>query len=86
MSHNQPTGKNHFIKVVNEFFENIIKFKHLDRIVTNQNCIHAEIEIRLHLGNACYHAVQNFFSSSLLSKNINIQKYNLAVVLVACET
>jgi hypothetical protein len=36
---------------------------------------------RLNSGNACYHSVQNFLSSRLLSKNIkirNIKHYNFA--------
>ena len=38
---------------------------------------------------ACYHAVQNFLSSSLLSKNIKIKIYRniiLPLVLYGCET
>ena len=37
---------------------------------TNQIIIREEIKSRLKSGNACYHSVQNFLSSSLLSKNI----------------
>ena len=40
-------------------------------------------------GNACYHLVQNLFSSTLLSKNIKIKKHRtiiLAVVVYGCET
>ena len=39
--------------------------------------------------NACYHAVQNLLSSSLLSKNLKIKIYRiiiLPVVLYGCET
>jgi hypothetical protein len=39
--------------------------------------------------NACYHSVQNFLSSRLLSKNIKIRIYTiiiLPVVLYGCET
>ena len=47
-----------------------------------------EIKSRLRSGNACYHSVQNFLSSRLLSKNLKI-KINrtiiLPVVLYACE-
>jgi hypothetical protein len=41
------------------------------------------------LGNACYHLVQNLFSSRLLSKNLKIKIYRtiiLPVVLYGCET
>ena len=40
------------------------------------------------LGNACYYSVQNFLSSSLLSKNLKIKIYRtiiLPVVLYGCE-
>jgi len=40
-------------------------------------------------GNACFYSVQNIFSSSLLSKNLNIKIYRtiiLPVVLYGCET
>ena len=45
--------------------------------------------IRLRLGNACYHSVQNLLSSRLLSKNLKIKIYRtiiLPVVLYGCET
>jgi hypothetical protein len=48
-----------------------------------------EIKSRLKSGNACYHSVQNFLSSPLLSKNIKIEVYGtiiLPVVLYECET
>ena len=48
-----------------------------------------EIKNRLKSGNACYLSVQNVFSSSLLSRNINIQIYRtviLPVLLYGCET
>lgn len=54
-------------------------------MVGNQNCIQKEIKSRLNGGNACYHEVQKFLSSQLLSKNakINIHKnVNLQVVLM----
>jgi len=53
-----------------------------------QNSIQEEIKSRLKSGNACYHSVQNFLSSSLLSKNIKIKIYRtiiLPVVLYVCE-
>jgi hypothetical protein len=33
-------------------------------------------------GNACYHSVQNVFSSSLLSKNVKIQIYRTIILPV----
>jgi hypothetical protein len=38
--------------------------------VTNQNLIQGEIKRRLNCSNTCYHSVQNFLSSRLLSKNL----------------
>ena len=64
-------------------------FKYLGRILTDQNSIQEEIKSRLKSGNACYHSVQNLLSSSLLSKNLNINIYRttiLPVVLYGCET
>jgi len=43
----------------------------------------------LRSGNACYHSVQNFLSSKLLSKNLKIKIYRtiiLPIVLYGCET
>ena len=43
---------------------------------------------RLRSGNACYHSVQNFLSSRLLTKNLKIKIYRtiiLPVVLCGCE-
>ena len=57
--------------------------------LTNQNSIQEEIISRLKSGNACYHVVQNLLSSSLLSKNIKIERYRtiiLPVVLYGCGT
>ena len=55
----------------------------------NQNSIAEEIKSRLRSGNACYHSVQNFLSSRLLSKNLKIKIYRtiiLPVVLYGRET
>ena len=54
-----------------------------------QNSIAVQIKSRLEPGNACYHSVQNRFSSRLLSKNLKIKIYRtviLPVVLYGCET
>jgi hypothetical protein len=57
--------------------------------LTNQNCVIKEIKSMLNLQNACYHAVQNLFSSHLLPRNIEIKIYKaiiLPFVLCDCET
>jgi hypothetical protein len=44
---------------------------------------------RLNSSNACYHSVQNLWSSRLLSKNIKVRIYKtiiLPVVLYGCES
>jgi hypothetical protein len=85
-----PTsGQNHNIKIGNRSFENLAQFKYLEMTVTNQNVIQEEIKRRLNSGNACYHPVQNLWSSRLLSKNINIRICKtiiLPVVLYGHET
>jgi hypothetical protein len=77
------------MRIVNESFENVAKFKYLEMMLTNQNYIHDEIKSRLNSGNACYYSVQNLLSSCLMSKNLNIKIYKtviLPVVLYGCET
>jgi hypothetical protein len=73
----------------NRSFENVPQFKYLAMTVTNQNLIYEEIKRRLNLGSACYHSVQNFLSSYVLSQNVKIRIYRtiiLTVVLNGCET
>jgi hypothetical protein len=87
LSHHQNTGKNHDIKIANRCSESVRQFRYLGRTITNQSLIQDEIKRRLALGNACYHSVQNLFSSRLLSKKIRIYKtIILRVVLYGCET
>jgi hypothetical protein len=67
----------------------VAKFKCLGMAVTIQNCIHEEIKSKINLENACYHAVQNLFSSCFLSKNAKFKIYksiSLSVVLYGCGT
>jgi hypothetical protein len=50
--------------------------------------IQEEIKRRLNSGNDCYHSVQSFLSSRLLSRNLKIRIYKtiiLPVVLYGCE-
>jgi hypothetical protein len=51
----------------------LFMFRYLGTTITNQNLIQEEIKRRLNSGNACYHSVQNFWSSRLLSKTIKIR-------------
>jgi hypothetical protein len=89
MSRHPNSGQNQNIRIANESFENVTKFKYLVTTLTNQNDIHDEIKSRLNSGNACYYSVQNLLSSCLISKNLKIKIYKtviLSFVLYGCET
>jgi hypothetical protein len=89
MSCHPNSGQNQNVRIANESFENVAKFKYLGMTLTNQHDIHDEIKSRLNSGNACYYSVQNLFSSYLISKNLKIKIYKtviLPVVLYECET
>jgi hypothetical protein len=77
------------MKIHNSFFERVKELEYLETSLTNQNSIQEDIKNRLKSGNACYNSVQNFMSSSFLSKNTKIKMYRtviLPVVLFGCET
>jgi sorting nexin-29 len=89
MSHSQRIGQKRSIKIANRSFEDVVKFKYLGTKLTDQNCMHEEINSRLHSGNACYHSVQSLLSSRLLSRNEKVKIYKtiiLPLVLYGCET
>jgi hypothetical protein len=65
MSRHPNSGQNQNIRISNESFENVAKFKYMGTTLTNQNDIHDEMTRRLNSGNACYHSVQNLLSSPL---------------------
>jgi hypothetical protein len=79
MSRHPNSGQNQNIRIANESFENVAKFKYLGTTLTNQNDICDEIKRRLNSGNACYHSVHNLLSFHL-TKNLdqNIQNCNFA--------
>ena len=77
------------MKTDNSSFGRVEQFKYLGTTLAKQNSIQEEINSRLKLGNACIHSVQNFLSSTLLSKNLKIKIYRtiiLSVVLYGYET
>ena len=89
MSRDQNAGRSHSIKTDDSSFERVEQFTCQGTILTNKNSIQEEIKGRLNSSNACYHLMQNFLSSSLLSKNLKIKIYRtliLPVVLYGCET
>jgi hypothetical protein len=45
MSCHPNSGEKQNLKIVNESFENVAKFKYLGRTPTNQNDIHDEIRV-----------------------------------------
>jgi hypothetical protein len=59
MSHYPNSGQNRNIRIANESFENVAKFKYLGTTLTNKDDIHDEVKVTLNSGNAFYHSVQN---------------------------
>jgi hypothetical protein len=55
VSRRHTAEQNDNIKVANGSFENVTGFKYFGTTVTNQNCIHIEINSALNSDNACYH-------------------------------
>jgi hypothetical protein len=69
MFHHLNSGQNQNIRIANELFENVAKFKYFEVTLTNQNDTHVEIQSRLNSGSACYHSVQIFYLPNSYKKN-----------------
>jgi hypothetical protein len=65
--------QNQNIRIANDYFENVAKFKYLETALTYQSDIHDEIKSRLNSGNVCYYLVRNLSSSRLISNNFKIK-------------
>jgi hypothetical protein len=88
MSRHPNSGQNQNIRIANESFENVAKFKYLGTTLTYQNDIHDEIKSKLNSENPYHCSVQNLLSSRLISKNV-IKIYKTVIlpfVLYGCET
>jgi hypothetical protein len=84
MSCYQKAGEKHSIKIANRSFEDVAKLKYLGTTLTDQNCMHKEIKIRLNTGNACYHLVQSLLFSCLLSRNVKVKIHKTIILPVFC--
>jgi hypothetical protein len=66
MLRSQKIGQRQSMNIANRSLEDMGKFKYLEITLTDQNCVHEDINSRLNSGNACYHSVQSLLSSRLL--------------------
>jgi hypothetical protein len=83
----QKAAQRHCIKKANSSFEDVVPLKYLGTTLTDQNCMHEEMKIKLNSGNACYHSVHGLLSSRLVSRNVKVDTCKtiiLTVVLYGC--
>jgi hypothetical protein len=66
MSRHPNSGQNQIIRIANESFEKVAKFKYFGTTPTNQNEIHDDIKSSLNSENAYYFSIQNLLSSRLV--------------------
>jgi len=78
-SRDQNAGRSRSIKTDNSSFESVQHFQIFGNNLKVLNSIQEELKSRLKSGNACFHLVQNLWSSSLLSKNVNIEIYSIII-------
>jgi hypothetical protein len=89
MSYYEKVEQNHCTKTENKSFEEVTKFESLGKTMTDQNCMHEEINSTLNTGNACCHLFQSLLSSRLLSRKVKVKLHKTIiqpVVSYECET
>ena len=84
LSRDQNARRSHSIKIDNSSFEMVEELRYFGTTLTYQNSTQEEIKRRMKSGNACYHAVQNLLSSSLLCKNLETKIYRTIIFHLFC--
>jgi hypothetical protein len=84
MSRSQKIRQKQSIKIANRSFEDVAEFKYLGKTLTDQSCMHEEINSRLNSGNACYRSVHSLLSSRLLSRNVKVKIYKIIICQLFC--
>ena len=79
MFRDRKAGRIQKLKFENDCFEMVEEFKYLGKPLSHQNSIQKEIKSWWKSRNACYDSVQNLLSSSLVSKNVQINPYRTNV-------
>jgi hypothetical protein len=77
-------GKNHSIKEPYKSSENVLEFRYLGMMLTNQNYIHEETESRSNSENTLYHPIQYLLSFHDLSKNVKIKIMQICSCISFC--
>jgi hypothetical protein len=89
MSRHPNSGQNQNIRIANESFENVAKFKYLGTTLKNQNDVHDEIKSRLIQDMLAIFKSKIFCTPVSYQKNLKIKIYKtviLPLVLYGCET
>jgi hypothetical protein len=79
---NQNAEWRHCIKIYNNSFESVEKFKFWGRTLRNKNSIQEENHSTLHSGNVCCHSMKHLLSSSLLPKTTKIMTLRTVILSI----